>query len=143
MASCGLPALWVQWPLFLQPFLTPPAEACPVRTPAGTPASHSVRRRGPAAAPGPQSSPALALSPSSLSPSSCSVLSLRDPASVPQRLSSEVPAWQCRHAGAIPGSGRSPGEGNGNPFQYSCLGNSTDRGAWWAAVHGVARVGHD
>ncbi|XP_010842717.1 PREDICTED: uncharacterized protein LOC104991806 [Bison bison bison] len=36
--------------------------------------------------------------------------------------SSEVPAWQCRHEGAIPGSGRSPGKGNGNPFQYSCLG---------------------
>ena len=36
----------------------------------------------------------------------------------------------------IPGSGRSPGEGNGNPFQYSCLGNPMDRGAWWAEVHG-------
>ena len=40
--------------------------------------------------------------------------------------------------GSIPGSGRSPGEGNGNPFQYSCLGNSVDRGTWWAIVHGVA-----
>ena len=39
----------------------------------------------------------------------------------------------------IPGSGRSPGEGNGNPFQYSCLGNSMDRGAWWATVHGVTK----
>ena len=38
----------------------------------------------------------------------------------------------------IPGSGRSPEEGNGNPRQYSCLGNPTDRGAWWAIVHGVA-----
>ena len=38
----------------------------------------------------------------------------------------------------FPGSGRSPGEGNGNPFQCSCLENSMDRGAWWAAVHGVA-----
>ena len=37
----------------------------------------------------------------------------------------------------------SPGEGNGNPFQYSCLKNSMDRGAWWATVHGVERVGHD
>ena len=37
----------------------------------------------------------------------------------------------------IPGSGRSPGEGNGNPFQYSCLGNPMDRGVWWATVHGV------
>ena len=41
-------------------------------------------------------------------------------------------------AGSIPGSGRSPGEGNGNPFQYSCLGNPKDREAWWATVHGVA-----
>ena len=39
----------------------------------------------------------------------------------------------------IPGSGRSPGEGNGNPLQYSCLENPTDRGAWWAIVNGVAR----
>ena len=37
--------------------------------------------------------------------------------------------------GSILGSGRSPGEGNGNPFQYSFLGNSMDRGAWWATVH--------
>ena len=43
----------------------------------------------------------------------------------------------------IPGSGRSPGEGNGNPLQYSCLENSTDGGAWRATVHGVVRVGHD
>jgi len=42
-------------------------------------------------------------------------------------------------AGLIPGSGRSPGEGNGSPFQYSCPENSMDRGAWWAIVHGVAR----
>ena len=39
-----------------------------------------------------------------------------------------------------PGSGRSSGEGTGNPLQYSCLGNPMDRGAWWATVHGVARV---
>ena len=39
--------------------------------------------------------------------------------------------------GSIPGSGRSLGEGNGNPLQYSCLGNSVDRGAWWVTVHGV------
>ena len=38
---------------------------------------------------------------------------------------------------SIPGSGRSPGEGNGNPLQYSCLRNPMDRGAWWATVHGV------
>ena len=40
-------------------------------------------------------------------------------------------------AGSIPGSERSPGEGNGNPLQYSCLGNPIDRGAWRATVHGV------
>ena len=45
--------------------------------------------------------------------------------------------------GSIPGSGRSFGEGNGNPLQYSCLGNRMDRGAWWAIVHGVTRVKHD
>ena len=39
----------------------------------------------------------------------------------------------------IPGLGRSPGEGNGNPLQYSCLENPMDRGAWWAIVHGVAK----
>ena len=41
--------------------------------------------------------------------------------------------------GSIPGSGSSPGEGDGYPLQYSCLENSTDRGAWWATVHGVAK----
>ena len=40
--------------------------------------------------------------------------------------------------GSIPGSGRSPGVGNGNSLQYSCLGNSMDREAWWATVHGMA-----
>ena len=41
--------------------------------------------------------------------------------------------------GSFPGSGRSPGEGNSNPLQYSCLENSIDRGAWWATVHGAAK----
>ena len=41
--------------------------------------------------------------------------------------------------GSLPGWGRSPGEGNGNPFQDSCLENPMDRGAWWAIVHGVAK----
>ena len=45
--------------------------------------------------------------------------------------------------GLIPGLGRSPGEGNGNPLQYSCLENPMDRGALQAIVHEVARVGHD
>ena len=40
---------------------------------------------------------------------------------------------------SIPGSGRSPGEGNGNPLQYFCLGNTTDSGAWKAKVHGVTK----
>ena len=43
--------------------------------------------------------------------------------------------------GSIPGSERPPGEGNGNPLQYSCLKNPMDRGAWWATVHGVAKSG--
>ena len=42
-------------------------------------------------------------------------------------------------AGSIPGLGRSPGEGNGNPLQYSCLGNPMDRGSWWAKVHGIPK----
>ena len=41
--------------------------------------------------------------------------------------------------GLTPGLGRSPGEGNGNPFQDSCLENSMDRGVWWAMVHGVRK----
>ena len=41
--------------------------------------------------------------------------------------------------GLIPGLGRSPGEGNGNPLQYSCLENPMDRGAWYATVHGVTK----
>ena len=45
--------------------------------------------------------------------------------------------------GSIPGLGRSPGEANGYPLQYSCLGNPLDRGAWQATVHGGHRVGHD
>ena len=45
--------------------------------------------------------------------------------------------------GFIPVSGRCPGEGNGNPLQYPCLENPTDRGAWRATVHAVTRVGHD
>ena len=41
--------------------------------------------------------------------------------------------------GLLPGLGRSPGEGNGNPLQYSCLGNPMDREAWWATAHAVAK----
>ena len=48
-------------------------------------------------------------------------------------------AYNARDPGSIPGSGRSSGEGNDNPFQYSCLENPMDGGAWWATVHGVAK----
>ena len=49
------------------------------------------------------------------------------------------PPASARDAGSIPGSGRSPGEGNHNPHQYSCLGNAMDREAWQATVHGVTK----
>ena len=48
-------------------------------------------------------------------------------------------AGDTRDMALIPGSGRSPGEDNGNPLQYSCLGNSMNRGASWAIVHGVIK----
>ena len=48
-------------------------------------------------------------------------------------------ACQAGDAGLIPGPGRSPGKGNGNPLQYFCLGNPMDRGTWRATVHGVAK----
>ena len=48
-------------------------------------------------------------------------------------------AFNAGDLGLIPGSGKSPGEGNGNPLQYSCLENPMDGGAWWAVVHGVAK----
>ena len=52
---------------------------------------------------------------------------------------SEESACNAGDPGAIPGSGKSPGEGNGNSLQYSCLVNSMDRGAWWTMVHGVTK----
>ena len=51
----------------------------------------------------------------------------------------KIPPANAGDAGSISGSGRSPGERNGNPFQYFCLGNPTDRGAWQALVHGVEK----
>ena len=48
-------------------------------------------------------------------------------------------AGDARDKGWIPGSGRSPGEGKGNPLQYSCLGNLMDRGAWRTTLHGVTK----
>ena len=50
-------------------------------------------------------------------------------------------AGDARDLGSVPGSGRSPEGGNGNPLQYSCLENFVDRGAWRAAVHGVTKSG--
>ena len=52
-------------------------------------------------------------------------------------------AGDIRDVGSIPASGRSPGGGDGNPLQYSCLDNPMDRRAWQAMIHGVTRVGHD
>ena len=52
-------------------------------------------------------------------------------------------ACNAEDLGSIPGSQRSPGEGNGNPLQYSCLENSMDRGTWRTTVYGVARVRYD
>ena len=49
------------------------------------------------------------------------------------------PPADARDTDSIPGSGRSPGEGNGNPLQYSCLENPMDRGDWWATDQGVAK----
>ena len=51
---------------------------------------------------------------------------------------SKASAYNAGDLGSTPGSGRSPGEGNGNPLQYSCLENPMGGGAWWAIVHGVA-----
>ena len=52
---------------------------------------------------------------------------------------SRANAGDARDMGSIPGLGRSPRGGSGNPFQFSCLENSMNRGAWWAIVHGVAK----
>ena len=52
---------------------------------------------------------------------------------------SKEPACNAADPGLIPGWGRSPGGGHGNPLQYSCLENPMDRGAWWATVHGIAK----
>ena len=52
---------------------------------------------------------------------------------------SPVNAGDTRSVGSIPGSGRTPGEVNSNPFQYSCLENLMDRGTWWATIHGVTK----
>ena len=56
-------------------------------------------------------------------------------------LDSKASVYNAGDLGSISGSGRSPGEGNGNPLQYYCLENPMDRGAWWATVHWVAESG--
>ena len=58
---------------------------------------------------------------------------------IPGGSDSKESAYNAGDQGLILGLGRSPGEGNGNPLQYSCLGNPMDRGAWQARVHGVAK----
>ena len=50
------------------------------------------------------------------------------------------PSADAGEVGSVPGSGRSPGGGHGNPLQYSCLENAMNRGAWWATVHGVTEL---
>ena len=62
---------------------------------------------------------------------------------LPWWLSGKESACNAGDLGSIPRLERSPGEGNGNSLQYSCLGNPTDRGACWAIAHGVARVRHN
>ena len=57
----------------------------------------------------------------------------------PDRSDSRESACNAGDVGSVPGSGRSSGEGSGNPFQYSCLGNPMDRGAWQAIVKGVTK----
>jgi len=64
-------------------------------------------------------------------------------ARLPWWLQGKKSAFNAADAGLIPGWERFPGEGNGNPLQYSCLENSMDRGNLWATVHGVQRVGRD
>ena len=61
----------------------------------------------------------------------------------PGGLDSKESACNIGDTGSIPGSGRSPGEWNGNPLHYSCLVNPMDRGTWQATVHGSQRVGHN
>ena len=59
---------------------------------------------------------------------------------LPHNSAGEESACDAGDLGLIPGSGISPGEGNGNPLQYSCLENPMDGGAWWATVHGVTKT---
>ena len=62
-----------------------------------------------------------------------------DKPGLPKWCSGKASSANAGDKGSIPGTGRSPGEGNSNPLQYSCLGNPMDRGARWATVHGDAK----
>ena len=64
---------------------------------------------------------------------------LSEPPGKPSSKEFTYSAGDTGDVGSIPGSGISPGVGNGNPLQYSCLENHMDRGAWWAADHGLAK----
>ena len=66
-------------------------------------------------------------------------LSPRFPPALPDISDGKESACNAGDLGSIPGSERSPGEGNGNPLQYSCLENPMDRGAWKATVHGITK----
>ena len=61
------------------------------------------------------------------------------PLGVPGGSDGKASAYNVEDPGSIPGLGKSPGEGNGNPLQYPCLENLLDKGGWWATVHGVAK----
>ena len=67
----------------------------------------------------------------------------RDLEDFPGGSEGKVSAFNAGDLGSIPGWGRSPREGNGNPLQYSCLENPMDGEAWWATVHGVTGVRQD
>ena len=66
-------------------------------------------------------------------------MQLRSDSSFPGDSDGKESACNAEDLGLIPGLGRSPGEGNGNPLQYSCLKYPMDGGAWWATVHGDAK----
>ena len=70
----------------------------------------------------------------------CAERLLVGPKSTDNTRPGKASAYKAGHLGSIPGFGRSPGEGNGNPLQYSCLENPMDRGAWWATVQGAAEL---
>ena len=72
-------------------------------------------------------------------PGSIKSLFILNQSCLPGGSDSKAFACNARDLGLIPGSGRSPGEENGNPLQYSCLENSIDRGAWWATVLGISK----